>query len=101
MSHSQINPTRASGNRASDKERVAVGLHRVVVAWGLWHSGKKKWLTWPLSSQERTYETQGEAAAAKIQMTRGKRDVMTNYFRIAVKVRRFQSHNSEPSRAGD
>lgn len=31
MSHSQNNPRRASGDRAPDKERGAVGLHRIVL----------------------------------------------------------------------
>lgn len=48
-----------------------------------------------------TFDTKGEAAAAKVRITRGKRDVNSNWLRIAVKIRRFTRHNVKVSDAPD
>lgn len=85
-----------------DAERTAGSLHRDCCAsWGLWHSGKDRWLTYPLSDAPMTFDTKGEAAAAKVRITRGKRDVNSNWLRIAVKIRRFTRHNVKVSDAPD
>ena len=46
-----------------------------------------------MSERRREYQTRGEAAAAMVQMTAGRRDALTNYFRISVAPRRLVSHN--------
>ena len=47
-----------------------------------------------------TFDTKGEAAAAKVRITRGKRDVNSNWLRIAVKIRRFTRHNEKLTDGG-
>lgn len=65
--------------------------------WGLWHKNDRRWIKHPMSDRRREYQTRGEAAAAMVQMTAGRRDVLTNYFRISVAPRRLVSHNTELS----
>ena len=69
--------------------------------WGLWHKNDRRWIKHPMSERRREYQTRGEAAAAMVQMTAGRRDALTNYFRISVAPRRLVSHNNQAQRSGD
>lgn len=84
-------------NRNSKGAAKRTGEARFAAArgcgWGLWHKNDRRWIKHPMSERRREYQTRGEAAAAMVQMTAGRRDALTNYFRISVAPRRLVSHN--------
>ena len=68
--------------------------------WGLWHKNDRRWIKHPMSERRREYQTRGEAAAAMVQMTAGRRDALTNYFRISVAPRRLVRPNEKAEARG-
>jgi hypothetical protein len=64
-----------------------------VIGWRVWHVEKRKWC---FGGQE--WATRKEAERAKINATRGRRNTLTNFFRIAARIVPILSDGTSPLR---
>lgn len=84
---------------ATPDQGRTVSVDAVAGGWGLWHRGKKRWVSWPLTNRRAEFASQADAARHKIQRTQGKRDPLTNYFRLFVSPKRLEGPNNKPTDA--
>lgn len=77
----------------SKPETPKPGSQQQVVGWRVWHVERRRWC---FDGQE--WKTRKEAERAKVNATRGRRNTLTNFFRIAARIVPILADGTSPLR---